>query len=348
MTRMAADLATAAVGLLVAQHFDSPLLYNPHELTAALFLQQPRILVVGTLALFADTILIVLVYELVAHYVTASLFLRIALSLVAVLVFDTVLFATGSFVESPAYRSILLSDMLGKVVAELVYAALLAVYLRYFDVADDAPPGARPALGNLFQVLTYREKYEVLQARALRDPLTGIYNRGFFDETLAALAARSIRAGTPLTLLMLDIDHCKQLNDTYGHRAGDQALQAVASVLAASTRAADVVCRYGGEEFAVLLPDTDLPEGARLAERIAGELTARLRAQGARWSERPVTATIGLACMPAEAATGEDLVQLADRRLYAGKAHGRNCVVAGDLDAADATIAAAQVEAAQA
>ena len=338
---LAANLAVAALGLLIAQHFASPLLFNPHNLTPELFLQQPRILVVGTLALFADTILIILLYEFVAHYVTSSLFLRIAISLVAVLVFDTVLFVTGCFVESPAYLSILLSGILGKSVAGVVYAALLAIYLRYFDVADDSPAGARPALGNLFQVLTYREKYEVLQAQAMRDALTGIYNRGFFDETLAALAARSRRTGGPLTLMMIDLDHFKQLNDTYGHRAGDQALQAAASIIATTARASDIVCRYGGEEFAVLLPDTALQEGSHLAERVGREIPAGLARQGARWSERPVTATIGLACLPSEAATAEDLVQLADRRLYVGKACGRNRVIAGDPDASSALAAGA-------
>jgi diguanylate cyclase (GGDEF)-like protein len=167
----------------------------------------------------------------------------------------------------------------------------------------------------------------VLKVQITRDALTGVYNRGFFDETLAALLARSRRTGSPVTLLMIDIDHFKQLNDAYGHGAGDQALAAVASVLMASSRAADVVCRYGGEEFGVLLPDTELESGRHLAERISAAVPAGLARHGARWSGRPVTVTIGLASFPTEAATADELVQLADRRLYAGKAGGRNRVV---------------------
>jgi hypothetical protein len=150
---LAANFVLAGLGLLIAQHFDSPLLFNPHHLAPDLFIQQPRILLVGTLALFADTILIVLIYELVARYLTRSLFLRICISLVAILVFDTLLFVTGSFVESPAYGSILLSGMLGKAVAGAIYAVLLTVYLQRFDVTDQPPVGAGRPLGNLFQAL---------------------------------------------------------------------------------------------------------------------------------------------------------------------------------------------------
>jgi diguanylate cyclase (GGDEF)-like protein len=224
--------------------------------------------------------------------------------------------------------------MLGKAVAGVVYALLLTVYLQRFDVTDQLPLGAGRPLGNLFQALTYRQKYEALKVQITRDALTGVYNRGFFDETLAALLARSRRTGSPVTLLMIDIDHFKQLNDAYGHGAGDQALAAVAAVLVTSSRAADLVCRYGGEEFAVLLPDTALDAGRHLAERINAAVPAGLAQHGARWSARPVTVTVGLAAFSAEAATAEELVQLADRRLYAGKTSGRNRVVASGHEAA--------------
>src|SRR5829696_227232 len=284
---LAADLVVASLGLLVAQHFESPLVFNPYHVSPALFLQQPRLVVVGTL------------------------------SLLAVLLFDTVLFVTGGFVESPAYGAILLSGLLGKSVAGIVYAVLLTVYLRYFDVVGDQTPGTSRTLGNLVQVLTYRQRYEVLQAQMTRDALTGVHNRGFFDEMLTLLLAHSRRTGSPLTLLMMDLDHFKQLNDTYGHPAGDQALKVVAEAIAATCRTSDVVCRYGGEEFAVLLPDTDVQEGLHLAERITRAVSLAAAGQHAPWSERPLTTTIGLSCFPVDAHTAADLVPLADRRLYA-------------------------------
>ena len=333
---LGADLMVAVLGLLVAQHFHSPLLFNPHGLTADLFIQQPRILVVGTIALYVDTMLIILVYEFIARYVTRSLLLRTSLSLVAVLVFDTLLFVTGTFVESPAYGSILLSGVLGKTAAGIIYGVLLTVYLRRFDIADDVPLGARSTLSDLFQTLTYRQKYEALQVHMTRDALTGVYNRGFFDETLATLLARSRRTGSPVTLMMIDVDHFKRVNDTYGHRAGDEALQAVASAIVATSRTSDIVCRYGGEEFAVLLPDTDLPQGIQLAERLCQAVPAALARQGAGWNAPPVTVTIGLACCPTETTAADALLHLADRRLYAGKASGRNCVVPCGAEGADA------------
>jgi diguanylate cyclase (GGDEF)-like protein len=324
---LAGDLMVAVLGLLIVQHFHTPLLFNPLGVTPDLFLQQPRIVVVGTFALFADTILIILIYEMVSRYLTSSLLLRNCLSLVAVLVFDTAFFVTGSFVESPAYGSILVSGLVGKTAVGVLYATYLTLYLRYFDIPEAQRASDRPTLGDLFDVLTYRQKYEVLRAQITRDGLTGVYNRAFFDETIDMLLARSRRSGSPVTLMMLDLDHFKQVNDTYGHRAGDQVLRAAAAMVSATSRASDLVCRYGGEEFAVLLPDTDLERGIRLAERICQELPAALAVQGARWSERPVTATIGLSSFPGEAASAEELILLADSRLYTGKDQGRACVV---------------------
>src|SRR5712692_2659311 len=327
---------------MIAQNFYSPLLFNQYNLAQDMFIQQQRHIVVGNLERYEDTILIVLVYEFVARYIRTSLLPRITISLVTVLAFDTVLFVTGSFVESPAYGSILLSGLLGKTFAGLVYAVILTIYLRRFDISEHAPLGAHHTLGDLFQTLTYRQKYEVLRAQITRDALTGIYNRAFFDETLASLLARSLRTGSPVTLMMIDVDHFKHLNDTYGHRAGDQALQAVAATIAATTRTSDIVCRYGGEEFGVLLPDTDLHQAISLAERICREMPAALSRHGGRWSERRVTATIGLACFPAETSAAEELIQLADRRLYAGKARGRACVVPAEHEAAGAIPEGAQ------
>src|SRR5581483_9004612 len=177
-----------------------------------LFAQQPRILAVGTAALYADTLLIILVYEFAARYLWRPLLLRVSFAMMSVLTFDTLFFVTGSFVESPAYGSILLSDLVGKLVFGLVYAVMLTVYLRWFDDPGALVPDESPTLVELLGVLTYRQKYEVLRRALNRDALTGIYNRGYFDETLQVFAAASQRAQLPLTLLMIDIDHFKLIN----------------------------------------------------------------------------------------------------------------------------------------
>lgn len=324
---LAANVFAGVLGFIVGQHLKSPLAFNPLALPAELFVHQPRLLVVGTLALFADTILIILVYEAVSR-VLAPLFARIYAALALVLVFDTVVFVTGGFVEHPEYLEILVSAMLGKLVAALVYAAILAVYLAHFDIAEPGTQGAaRPAIRDLFDVLTYRQKYEALRAQAMRDPLTGAFHRGVFDDMLRTQLAIARRAGAPLAVMMVDLDLFKGINDTHGHAEGDRALQVVAGALVRAGRESDVVCRYGGEEFGIILPSTALDSASTLAERIRADIPVACREAGVQGAE--VTATIGVAAFPGDAANVEDLLRVADRRLYRGKAAGRDRVVAG-------------------
>jgi diguanylate cyclase (GGDEF)-like protein len=318
------DVFVAALGWLTALHLRLGSI-NAYHLSPDLFSSSPRVSTVSVIALFADTIFIILLYEFISRY-TSSLFWRIYLSTAAALIFDTFVFITGAYIDSPQFFTILVSAMLGKVLAAIPYAILFAIYLRYFDLVEPAMPADARALGPMFRTLTYRQKYELLQARSVRDPLTGIYNRGFFDEILAVQAATSSRAQTPFALLMADVDNFKRINDSRGHVEGDRVLQAVAACLAASCRAADYVCRYGGEEFAIILPNTNLENAANLAEK-ARILIAELGDTAGL--DATVTITIGVAVFPDEATSPQELLQTADRRLYEGKNGGRNCVVAG-------------------
>jgi diguanylate cyclase (GGDEF)-like protein len=324
---LAANVSASLLGLLVSRHLSGTLAFNPLALPPELFVQSPRLFIVGTLALFADTILIILVYEAMARAVR-PLFPRLWLALALVLAFDTLLFVTGGFVEHPAYREILLSGMIGKVAAALVYAAALAVYLPRARGAEARTLGeGRPGLGDLFGVLTYRQKYEALRAQAARDPLTGVYNRGFFDEMLRAQLAASQRSRAPLTLMMVDVDHFKRVNDRYGHAEGDRALRVIAQALSRAVRASDLVCRYGGEEFAILLPATPLQAAAQLAGRVREEVPAACARENVAGGAR-ITVTIGLAALPEDGEQGETLLRTADRRLYRGKEAGRDRVMA--------------------
>ena len=324
---LAANVVVSILGLVVAQHLRSPLAFNPLNLPAELFAQQPRLFLVGTLALYVDTILIILVYEMVSRRVE-PLFLRIYLALALVLAFDTLLFVTGGFVEHPAYGEILLSGIVGKVAAALIYAAVLAVYLARFDPSTPDPlSGTRHGLGDLFQVLTYRQKYEALRAQATRDPLTGVYNRGFFDDVLATQLATSKRSGRPLSVMMIDVDRFKRINDRYGHAEGDRVLRTVAQALAQSVRAADSVCRYGGEEFCIIVPGAPLATAALLAQRVLEEVP-KACAEGGGVAGEHITVTIGVATCPQDADGADELIRAADRRLYRGKDEGRNRVVA--------------------
>ena len=155
------------------------------------------------------------------------------------------------------------------------------------------------------------------QLQASTDGLTGLVNRRTFENRMRQLHAD----GTEITVLMADLDHFKKLNDAHGHEAGDRALRIFSEVMRNAMRADDVACRYGGEEFAVLLPSTDLQDAIDIAVRIRSAL-----AQNAERGDAPTfTASIGIACST-DAADLEDLVHRADRAMFAAKAAGRDAI----------------------
>ena len=232
---------------------------------------------------------------------------------------DTLLFVTGGFVENPAYLQILLSGMAGKAAASVVYALALRIYLVR-GVDSDAE---HPRLGDLFGVLTYRQKYEALRAQAMRDPLTGVHNRGFFDDVLQSQLAAAGRKGGKVSVAMVDVDHFKRVNDQYGHAEGDRALRVIAQSLVDVVRTADVVCRYGGEEVCLILPDTDIEQAELLAARVREAVPAACKASNVAGGLR-ITVTIGIACFPDDALDANTIMDLADRRMYRGKEAGRD------------------------
>jgi diguanylate cyclase (GGDEF)-like protein len=172
------------------------------------------------------------------------------------------------------------------------------------------------------------ELREQLRKQAIRDPLTGLYNRRFLEEALARETGRSARDGTPLALAILDIDHFKRINDTYGHEAGDTVLRGLGKILGETIRATDIVGRFGGEEFLLLLPGASLDVAERRAHEVLEAVRAmHVAAPGSALNN--ITASIGLAVMPLHAAKG-DALAAADAALYLAKAEGRNRVVVAD------------------
>jgi diguanylate cyclase (GGDEF)-like protein len=163
---------------------------------------------------------------------------------------------------------------------------------------------------------------ELLSEQARTDELTGLFNRRHFHERLAAELARAQRDEAPVGLVLLDVDDFKRVNDVHGHPVGDQVLMAFADVLQGHVRAGDVVCRTGGEEFAVILPAADQAEAALAAERLVAAI------RGAEWgTPGPITASAGVAIAPADAATVATLFKAADECLLAAKALGKDRVV---------------------
>jgi diguanylate cyclase (GGDEF)-like protein len=172
-----------------------------------------------------------------------------------------------------------------------------------------------------------RQANGLLEAQAMTDQLTGLANRRSFDAALAAETQRAIRARQPLSLLLLDIDRFKLLNDKVGHQAGDGCLAAVAAALADTVRdATDTVARYGGEEFAVILPFTDASNARVVAEKLRTTVEL-LRWEYARGRSMPLTVSIGGATVvPERGFEPAELIALADKALYAAKEAGRNRV----------------------
>ncbi|KAB2967182.1 diguanylate cyclase [Zoogloea sp.] len=163
-----------------------------------------------------------------------------------------------------------------------------------------------------------------LETLAVRDPLTGLYNRRFLDETLRQVMTAARRGCFPVSVILVDIDHFKTVNDTLGHKAGDRILQAVGNFLLRQVRDSDTACRYGGEEFLLVLPRTDADQALLRADTLRQGL-ARL-AVSVEGQPRFITISAGVASSPDDGNTPESLIGRADAALYAAKRSGRNCV----------------------
>jgi diguanylate cyclase (GGDEF)-like protein/PAS domain S-box-containing protein len=165
-----------------------------------------------------------------------------------------------------------------------------------------------------------------LEQLALHDPLTGLANRRKFAERFQYDLARAVRAQSPLSLLMVDIDHFKAINDQHGHIAGDVCLKALAAILTGSVRAVDLVARYGGEEFVVLLPEMSADQSLLAAERVRSQVQAHPVWIGEGAPLLAVTVSVGAATAESAALTQEDLLARADEAVYRAKRAGRNRV----------------------
>lgn len=186
---------------------------------------------------------------------------------------------------------------------------------------------------------------EQLQDRSVRDGLTGLYNRSHFEEVLRQMGAQAMRSGARLSLLFLDFDNFKVINDTYGHQTGDEVLRQIGRLLDGRQpgksdqrlwRTSDVAARYGGEEFAVLLPNTPVKGAVALAERLRQQVSTLTRVPelaNLAAASIPLSCSLGVATFPTHAGLNE-LILAADQALYAAKHGGKNCVKVFDQESA--------------
>ncbi len=167
--------------------------------------------------------------------------------------------------------------------------------------------------------LTGKEK---LRELAIRDDLTGIFNRRYFFETLEGELERAKRYGRKLSLILLDIDDLKTVNDTHGHQVGDQLLEELGQILGKNLRGSDQIYRYGGDEFTVILPETSIQAGRRAAERLIKGIESFVFRKGTR-----ITASGGLSTFPEDGENEDALIKVADERAYLAKKAGGNCII---------------------
>jgi len=207
-------------------------------------------------------------------------------------------------------------------------AALASDALVTLSMDGPATPEhvGRALLDQQSRAVELEQHNEELQRLAATDALTGLSNRRLLDDALEREFARAERRGTELSVLMIDVDHFKQFNDRNGHRAGDRVLQALAAVLRRATRKMDICARFGGEEFAVVLPCT----GEEPARMVAERIRAQVEAEKVHWDGEELSISISVGCItrPGSAGPGaaEEAIQAADRALYEAKNSGRNRV----------------------
>ncbi|MER8503334.1 GGDEF domain-containing protein [Mesorhizobium sp. M0904] len=276
------------------------------------------LMVWGTTLLFVDAILIILLYEKLGKYLRKALFTRILVSVACVLTFDQAGFFTALHFVTGAPVAVFFGGWFAKMAAALVYSTMLVAYIRWFEARQvPAPRG----LSDIFDTLTYRERYEALVEHVGRDGLTGLLHRGRFDSDGEAAVATSLRTARPLSLLIIDVDHFKSINDRFGHAEGDRVLKALAILLGELVGTDDQLFRIGGEEFAIL--------GWRpqpLA-RLLGETVRQAVKTSASTSRFDITVSAGISTVSETTRCLADLFALADQRLYKAKSTGRDRVV---------------------
>ncbi len=281
---------------------------------------------VGTTLTFVGGVVSLIIYSRISTLSWPRLF-RIWLTLASVAVADTIVYMTIVAPIDAHSSGEVLATLAGKLAFIAVYAMMTETYLRLFEAAEPGQNERQPS-ANILALLTYRERFQELERQVIRDPLTGTFNRRHLDIALPEHLDSHCRRGEPCALLMVDIDHFKTVNDTFGHSNGDQALVHFVRVLTSVLGRGDLLFRYGGEEFLILLPHADAQDSQTIADHIHHALASMpLLLKG---ESITMSCTVGIAVMPRDGTTAGELFSAADRRLYRGKQRGRHCTIAED------------------
>jgi diguanylate cyclase (GGDEF)-like protein len=279
------------------------------------------LMVWGTTLLYLDSIGIILLYERLGRFLKHWIIVRFMICGFVILTFDQIGFfgALHYFLEIPA--SAFWDGWKAKMFAVCIYALLFAVYEVWIR-REGIPASVRP-ISDVFSDLTFRERYNDLLDRTGRDVLTGVYDRARMEMEAPVMVREALRQGHSATVIILDADHFKEVNDRFGHLQGDEVLKAITLRLGSILRSADRVFRFGGEEFVAVCPATDHAEGMGLAERLRWTIANSVKTPDGE----PVTISIGVATADTDGVSFTTVLSAADQRLYQAKKSGRNCVV---------------------
>ncbi len=270
---------------------------------------------------------------------TLALFVRMGSPLEAtndLLVFPTYLVAIGATSLRYDWRICALTGLaaLGQYLGLVLYVTWLGDGVAWAEAFSWPIQVGRLVLLAMATALSVTLVMRALEQRRLsnRDRLTTLANRGFFDESLMRIGALAARSGEPVAVAMIDVDHFKRFNDTYGHLAGDEVLRSVGRILSTTFRNTDLIARYGGEEFAGLFPGLKMQDARRRLDELRASIGHTAVPIGSHGATTNVTISIGAAVWPTDGVNLKETLAIADLRLYQAKQSGRNRVVTSGLD----------------
>ncbi|EHS52671.1 diguanylate cyclase [Rhizobium sp. PDO1-076] len=314
------NLVTLAIAQLLLLHYSvEPTASQRADFS---FLQDMGALMLwGTTLLYLDSVGIILLYERLGRWLPRRTVLRFAICGSVVLAFDQIGFFIMLNLLYGAPSDVFWGGLKAKMVAVLIYTALFALYQFY--LSEGRLVGRQRTVRDVFHDLTFRERYEDLLARTGRDGLTGLLDRSRMEIDAPRLLATALSQDKSASIVIIDIDHFKQINDRFGHLVGDELLKEIAETMSKAVRPQDFVFRYGGEEFVLVMPDLAHED----ALRIAGRLRERVAADIRNPDGEPVTISLGVASAPIDGTSLHAVLSVADVRLYRAKSDGRNRVI---------------------
>jgi diguanylate cyclase (GGDEF)-like protein len=314
------NLLTVGIAWVLQLHH--PLEISPDHTPDVDFLKEMGWLMVwGTALLYVDSLGIILLYEKLGDFFRRRVVLRFMICGFALLTFDQIGFfaALHYFLDVPV--AAFWGGWKAKMFAVCLYAVMFAIY--EYRIRRVGSAAAARSISDVFGDLTFRERYNDLLERTGRDMLTGVYDRTRMEVEAPLMLNEASRQGLFATVLIIDADHFKDVNDGYGHLQGDEVLKAIAARLGTTLRSSDRIFRFGGEEFVAVCPGTNHEEGLLLAERLRWTIATSVQTP----DDKPVTVSIGIATADEDGTSFTTVLSVADGRLYEAKKSGRNCIV---------------------